>query len=127
MSEVTAAVARDVLNDPEYLSSAELVTRVAGSRTRGGDFAPGAETVTPVQVVAMPVTDRQGGEIRQLLPEGVRVKDMRQFILTEDVRPGVEGQSLGDIIRYKGLDYRAVRVQDWDDFRVVAGVAQETA
>ena len=121
MSVISERVARIVFQNPDLLDPAQLITRAAGTFDNYGDFIPGAETATLVDVVTAPIT----GEERQILEEGIRTRDIRKFWLTQPVSAGVEGEDNGDIIRYDGTEYRAQVVDDWDGFLEVTAIAIE--
>ena len=102
--------------------AAVLRRQSAGSFNDFGEFVPGSVTEVPVRVVTAPIS----GEERQVLPEGIRLRDVRSFWLTEPVTAtaeGTDGES-GDQIEYDGATYRIFEVQDWAWFWECRGVAQ---
>ena len=90
---------------------AVLIRQHPGHRERG-KWVPGAETRTEIAVVSAPPSD---GAMRDVLPEGARLEDWRQFWLGNAVRPLRVGdkRTEGDVIEYGGIRYRAWQVKDW--------------
>ena len=66
---------------------AVLRRQTPGDFNKYGEFVPGGVVEVPVQVVSAPVS----GEERQVLPEGLRERNVRTFWLTEAVSAVVEG------------------------------------
>ena len=94
-----------------------------GGFNQFGEFEPGTVTETAVQVVTAPVS----GEDRQVLPEGLRERNVRTFWLTEAVDAVVEGSDgeTGDQIVFDGVTYQVFQVDDWAGaFVECRGVAQ---
>lgn len=108
-----------VLSNPAFLESATLLRPGAGHRNQHGEWVPGADTTTTVQLATWPVT----GQERMALPEGLRSDDIRTFCLRETVHPVEEGTdgTAGDRIRYGGTDWRIFQVEAWGGFTKAMG------
>ncbi len=91
---------------------ATLIQQSPGTRSETGHWLPGVETATSVLLVSAPPS---GSAKRDVLPEGARLSDLRQFWLDQTARPlrVGEGQTDGDVIVYGGVRYRVRYVEDW--------------
>ena len=118
---ITERLAARIFASPDKLEDAVLVTRTAGTRNAYGEFARGLERVTPVRLATAPLSGRD----RETLPEGLHDEDLRRFWMPGTAETVREGERDGDIVRYGGVDYRAVRVQQWGAFTEVWGVASQ--
>ena len=115
---VDVAAAFDV---PELLEDAVLIRQAPGRYDDDGIWVSGNPTEIDIQVVAAPMS----GEDREVLPEGIREKDVRNFWFLEEAEAVVPGASGGDAIRYGGDFWRIVTVKDWGGFREAVGVRPE--
>lgn len=115
-------VARRVLAHVEFRQTATIVRQSPGARNEHGEWQPGATTEEDVVLANAPA-----GQERNVVPEGARPTDTRQFWMMSDVLPIRVGNAItdGDIIRYDGTDYRVRSVQDWDFLIAVVGVREE--
>ena len=107
--------------DGPFAVDASLVQQMTGSRNEYGEFVPGATVTTVVRVVTVPLM----GDERDVLPEGLREKDVRKFWMTETVMAIVSGEADGDILRFDGIDYRVMRADNWSGFYEVLAVRPE--
>ena len=102
-----------------------LVSYQAGTRDDNGEFTQGAQIASLEDGGFEPVTNRE--DALQLVPEGLRVKDMRWVF----VRVGLEikamsegdSQSSGDYVVYParigGHQYKVMSVSEWDTHKMV--------
>ena len=115
-SQIAQRLAARIFAIQDKLEDAVLVKVGRGTRDRTGQWRHGTSTTTSVRLASAPLTGRE----RETLPEGLRAQDVRKFWLRERVQ--VVDIADGDIIRYNGLSYRAIMVQDWGAFYEVTGV-----
>ena len=102
---------------PQFLrkfgESAVLIRQAPGHHNEFGEWAPGAEERFPLSVVSAPPSM---ATLREILPEGARLQDARQFWFeeynAEPLRVGTEATE-GDVIEYVGIRYRVRHAQDW--------------
>ena len=111
--------AANALRNPSLTVPATLVYfTTPGDYTDAGTWEPGQTAEREIRVVTAPVS----GKDRDLLPEGLRLSDVRKFWTLEradTVRPGAND---GDVIRYAGNEYRVTIVDDWGGFRELTAV-----
>jgi len=122
MTVAAQRVARRLARSP-FRRPAVLRRQTPGHRNDRGRFVPGKV----VDIAVMAVTAPLGGEERQVLPEGLRERDVRSFWLTERVdavRQGSTGTG-GDQIVYDGVTYQLFQVQAWGGWYECVGVAQQ--
>ncbi len=95
-----------------FRESTVLIRQEPGSRNEFGEWVPGAETETELDVVSAPPS---AATVRDVLPEGARLHDWRTFWFEHSARPlrVGQGQTDGDVIEYAGIRYRIRHVQDW--------------
>ena len=123
VAPVKSLAAQTTFAIAEVLEPAVLVRRSNGARNAYGEWVPADPVAVPVQLATAPT----GSRVRESLPEGLRAEDLRSFWLTEAVEAVAEGRTAGDIIRHRGKEYRAIRVNDWGAFREVVGVQTDAA
>ena len=111
---------------PQYLrrfGELAVLIQQRGHASRGR-WIPDEETRTPLTVVSAPASH---AAMRDVLPEGARLSDWRQFwfaMQSDPVRIGEE-QADGDAIEYQGVRYMLRQVADWGQFVEVLGVREE--
>ena len=123
---MTAAIKRRVagrvFKSPDKLEPVMLVRRLPGQRSEemAGEWVKGGTTETVIRAAVAPIT----GKEREVLPEGLRGRDIRKFWTESQVRAVTEGKqgSDGDMIRHEGLLFQAYQVNDWGSFREVIGI-----
>ena len=95
-----------------FEESAVLIRQEPGHYNDYGEWVEGSEMRAEITLVSAPPSD---GTMRDVLPEGARLEDWRQFWLADTVQPlrVGEGPTEGDVIEYGGIRYRAWRVKDW--------------
>ena len=120
---VATRVASRVLNSPNLTETAILVRQSPGSRNEYGEWVPGETSETAIIVATVPLS----GDERAVLPEGLRERDLRKFWTRMDVSAIVAGETEGDVIRFHGIDYRTVQVDDWGGFRQILAVRPEAS
>ena len=104
------------------LETAELEHQEDGIRNEHGVFLPAAPTITTISVVTAPVD----GEEREILAVGLRSEELRTFWIKAAVQ-GVDDAHDADVIAYRGVRFRAERIEAWGDgFYEVLGVRIET-
>ena len=98
-----------------FLEDIRLIRQTAGSRNEYGEYVPGTETATDMKAATNPV---QRGSWADILPEGTRLSDYREFHLAANagqvasVRSGTD-QTEADIIEYRGVRYAVQDVEDY--------------
>ena len=119
MTMTTPRVARRLARSP-FRCPAVLRRQTAGQRNDYGEFVPGAVVEVDVDVVSVPLS----GEERQVLPEGLRERNVRTLWTTETVAAVVEGQTgnSGDHIVFEGATYQVVEVRAWRGWYEAMGV-----
>ena len=123
---MTAAIKRriagSVFKSPDKLEAAALVRQLPGALNAVGEWVRGPVTETVIRAAVAPIT----GKEREVLPEGIRGKNIRKFWLEEKVNAVTEGKtgSIGDMIRHDGSLFQVYQVNDWGAFREVIGVEQ---
>lgn len=110
-------MSRAVLDGPGVLrrfSSTFTVTRyAAGTFVNGNYTGPSGSPVTPTPTGT--VTNPNGAE-RKLLPDGVRVEDVIVLHTGQQLQVmDPDSSSSGDLIGYKGHQYRVFKVAPWDE------------
>ena len=103
--------------------NADLVREAPGAANDYGEWVPGVETTTTVRLVSTPISGRE----REMLPEGLRLADVRRFYLraadiTRDLDLGGDGAVR---FEYRGITYRSLMVQNWGGFWEVYAVRPE--
>ena len=92
---ISSALARDLLNDPNFVEPALLLRATEGHRDpQHGEFVPGAAIETVVNIVQAPMT----GQERITAPEGLRDEDLRKFWYAGDIASLRYGLTNGDRI-----------------------------
>lgn len=116
MTTRRARQARRLAQGRAFSAPIDVLVESAGSRNQYGEWVPGKTTVTTTRGASAPVTSGQAADLRDVLPEGTRLSDSRIFWLTTPVQPLRVGDNAtdGDRIRYNGIEYRVLRVEDWD-------------
>ena len=108
-------------------SSLALLVRRLGEYNDYGEWAEGDPVESDIRVVEAPLS----GQERLQLPEKLRERDLGRFWTTAEAEAIVVGtedsDQDGDVIRFDGVEYRCVRVQNWGGFREVLGVKPEAA
>lgn len=111
--------ARRTLNNPLFTEPVVLNRESTGSRNEWGEYVPGAITSTDHNSSVEPLTTQDGQEIRQILPEGNRISDMKRFFIAttdEDIAKSLRvgtNQTNADTVTYNGLDWIIVKVTDF--------------
>ena len=96
-----------------FAETAVLVRRAAGTRSDWGELLPGAEITESVTVATWPVT-----EARNETEAASRLYLGRNFLINTNSRTKVQplrSGGEGDIIRYRGVDYRVSDVFDYSE------------
>ena len=92
---ISAVLARDLLNDPNFVEPALLLRATEGHRDpQHGEFVPGAAIETAVNIVQAPVT----GQERMTVEAGLRDEDLRKFWYAGDIASMRYGLTNGDRI-----------------------------
>ena len=119
---IKSRIAGRIFTSPDKLEAAALVKQLPGALNAVGEWDRGPTTETAIRAAVAPIT----GKEREVLPEGLRGKNIRKFWLEEQVNAVTEGKtgSGGDMIRHDGLLFRVYQVNDWGAFREVIGVEQ---
>ena len=115
-------VAASLFSSPDKLEPVTIKRRAMGSRNEFGEWVPGTLTQKKVSAATTPLN----GDERETLPEGIRSRNVRNFWVKEQVRGVLEDETAGDIIVHEGLNFRAIIVEDWGEFRQVTAVEQDT-
>jgi len=118
---IKTSVAVHTLRGRTFTEPATLVRQGSGEFNEYGEFVAGSSERISVFLATAPLT----GQDRELLPEGVRSKNVRKFWLMEKVNPVAEERTTGDLLEHDGLVYRAVMVQDWHGFFEVTAVEKD--
>ena len=121
MSKASRSLGRRVLRSKRLRTSATLYHQGEGGRNQYGEFVPGAITATAIKLVTAPTT----GQEREVLPEGLRERDVRRFWTLDAATAIVAGEDDGDWIRSGETVYRIVESRDWGGFRELMGVKPE--
>ena len=110
---------RRVIQGHRFGERAVLVQQ-ANVRLRG-QTVKGAVVTTKVRLASAPLTVQSLYTMREVLPEGLRLSQARQFWMvtprSKYVLPiRVEGEkSTGDIIRYRETDFRVIYHTDYSE------------
>ena len=109
-----------------FRESATLIRQEPGGRNEFGEWVPGPETRTDVDVVSAP-PDK--AEVRDILPEGSRLSEWRMFWIEDQAVEAVHvvGEAAeGDAIEHNGARYTVRHVEDWSPhgFVEVLGVRE---
>ena len=114
MSAVAARLGARVLRSSHLAESGTLYRALAGTRNEFGEWDDGGFASSPITLVTAPVS----GQERDLLPEGIREKELRKFFLTETVTAAAD-LIPGDVVRHASRDYRVERSDNWRGFFAV--------
>ena len=114
MSAIATLLGADVLRLPEFEESGRLYRASPGARNNYGEWVPGAFQRHDVTYVTAPT----GGAMRQLLPDGLREKDLRSFWFTENAT-AISDTTQGDAIIHDSRTYRVEVAHDWGGFREI--------
>ena len=89
-----------------------LATPAMGVLRDDGFWVSGAEAETTITVVSWPTTGRES----QLLPEGIRSRELRTFVSSVELRGalGGEGKEAHRIKGYLGADWEVQRCKPWN-------------
>ena len=120
-SDVSHRLGERVLSSPKLTEAAVLIKSQPGDRNAEGVWEAGPDTETGIRVATVPVTGRD----RDLLPEALRLRDVRKFWLTNAADTIEPGQRDGDRVRYDGTEYRVIMLHDWGGFREITCVRPE--
>lgn len=106
-----------------------MLRQAPGRRDEHGEWIPGIETIEPVRLATTPLAAGDLATMRAVLPEGSRPRDARVFWLRAGAQPLRVGTAAtdGDRIAYGGDAYRALRIEDWGEYRMVIAVREEGA
>ena len=120
---IKSRVAGRIFKSPDKLEAATLIRQTPGRLNAVGEWAPG----TPVEIAIRAAVAPISGKDREVMPEGLRGKNIRKFWTEAQVRAIVEGRNGrdGDVIRHDGLVFQAYKVDDWGAFREVVGIEQD--
>jgi len=114
---------REITQGFDFGGPATLEVESAGHRNEYGEWVAGTTTATVKMLGSTPLS----GVERDLLPEAARIADARNFWVASPVAPvrvGA-GPTDGDIIRYEGAAYRAIRVDVWQGCWHIIGVRRD--
>lgn len=120
-SAVAKRMGERVLSSSQLTEPAVLIGSADGGRNEHGEWTAGADNETGIRVATVPVTGRD----RDLLPEALRLRDVRKFWLTHPADAITAGERDGDRIRYGDETFQIVRLHDWGGFREVMAVRPE--
>ena len=108
------ASSRHVTRGRRFGENAVLIRELPGSRVEG-EWVRGEVEEKKVRLASAPLSTQSMMTIREMLPEGPRLQQMRQFwFATPDnnvvrpIRVAPNMQTDGDVIRYRGVDYKIV-------------------
>ncbi len=108
-----------------FQEAATLIRQEPGGDNEYGEWVPGQETLTDITVISAPP---DAAKMRDVLPEGSRLSESRTFwiegVEVKPVRVGTDATE-GDLIEYKGVQYRANQVEEWPGFVEVLGIREE--
>lgn len=122
MSLASVRTANRVLRSAAFVESATLIHQTQGDHNEYGEWEPGQAVATDVDLVTVPLT----GQERQLLPEGLRERNVRRFYTLNVVAAIKPGISDGDLILFNSSKfYRIVDVRNWTGYREVVAVEPE--
>ena len=111
------------------LEPATVIRQAAGDFVPGGRFVPGSTTSEDIELVAAPVGASSSGTWRNVMPEGARVSDWREFWLPPTVKPlRVGARKTGpDVIIYEDTRYCMFASRPWTKHGFIAalGVREE--
>lgn len=110
MSNISQALAFDVLTDPDFVENAILLRETEGHRDNNGRWIPGSSVETAIQAVTAPIS----GQDRLTLPEGIRDEDIQKFWYPGAVSAVRYGLTDGDRI-VKGSRGAALNQFEGDD------------
>ena len=114
MSATAARLGARVLRSPHFQEPGRVYRQSPGFRNQYGEFEPGGFTRADVLLVTWPTT----GATRDILPAGLREKELRSFAIIEPVA-AVSDAIEGDAIWWNNRFYRLERVLNWSGFREV--------
>lgn len=104
-----------IIEGRRFGEKAVLVQQAAGER-RHGEFVEGDPVEKKIRLASAPLTVQSLMTMRELLPEGIHLQQTRKFWLVtpkagfvRPIRVG-NGQTTGDIIKYRGTSYRVIFV-----------------
>ena len=122
-ARIKTRVAGRIFASPDKLEAATLIRQTPGRLNAVGEWEPGTPVEVAIRAAVAPIT----GMEREVLPEGLRSKNIRKFWVREQVRAVVEGRTGqdGDVIRHDGHLFQAYMVEDWGAFRQVTGIEQD--
>ena len=103
--------------------SAVLVQEYEGRRDDTGNWVPGTEERRTISLVTVPSSGRD----RQMLPEGLRLGDVRRFyVRSADLLRDLDlGPSGAVRIEYGGTTYRVMMQQNFGAFHDIVAVRPE--
>ena len=122
-------MARRILEGRAFSETALIFRQEAGARNDYGEWVAGEEETESVRVATQPLTSKDAADLRDVVPEGSRLRDARRFWLRPDIAPirvGT-GQTEGDIIEYDSTRYRVLRVERWRGYIAAIGVREEAS
>ena len=114
MSATAARLGARVLRSPNLTQTGQLYRQGDGSRNEYGEWESAGFTEHDVRYATAPTS----GSTREILPEGLREKDLRSFWLTAATK-AVSETTEGDVISHNGRYYRVAMMLNWDGFREV--------
>ena len=110
-----------ILRRPHLAEDAVLIAYGVGSWDANNRYIAGPQTRTRVRVAAYPARPNR---VRAALPGGARLEQQLTFCLDRTVSVGPT-EGLGDLIEYRGVEYRAFAVSDYGDGTVIVNAVRE--
>lgn len=112
----------DILLDPDFGPVAFTRRRPTSSLAKEGASATSYPSVT-LNGIIQPATTKDA----QLLPEGVRLSDVRAFFTSGDISAGNGSTQLPDLLQYGGETFRVLNLQDFGAHGMRKALAQRIA
>lgn len=99
----------ELLTDPDFVDEIKLVKRMSTVN------AAGENVVTDQTFCSLGSVQSATGKTIQRLPEDMRVRDVRTFIVKGTITTDANGR-YSDIIIFRGLRFTIITVNDWTNF-----------
>ena len=115
-----------VIKGRAFGEDAFIIRQTPGEYNEFGEWVPGTEEQIPIRLSSAPTQFvNEFSEMRDVLPEGARISDVRKFWLTENVEALRVGDSAtgGDRILYKETRFRVLLVRDFDPHGFIEALA----
>lgn len=99
----------ELMTDPDF--AVTFTRKRPGTPTLADE---GVSSVTYTEEELVGIVQPAPADVVQLMPEGMRVKELRAFYTRCRLSPGDAGKTLPDVlVTADGASYKVVRVEDW--------------